>query len=179
MPDAKSTGMPPNARTAAAERSMPGGEPEERRIADRWEKRRRLCERSWRGLKPAERRLPARCVSGRGWRLSGQRVDIGRLSDPTRSPSDVRRVIRVPGQVVANGIGSQAVLVSFSYLVCSCSSVSAWFGSGDDAVHRTDFDARGIEVTHALGAAARIDLVDLFAPDRWLRSGIRAHTRRS
>ena len=50
MPDAKSTGMPPNARTAAAERSMPGGEPEERRISDRCgKKRRRLCERSWQG----------------------------------------------------------------------------------------------------------------------------------
>lgn len=73
MPDAKSTGMPPNARTATAERSMPGGEPEERRIADRCgKKRRRLCERSWRGTQNQPPRLPGTVRVGAG--VGGYRV---------------------------------------------------------------------------------------------------------
>lgn len=82
MPDEKSTGMPPNARTAAAERSMPGEEPEERRISDRCGKRRRrLYERSGGGLKAkggTPPRLPGTVRVGVGLAALSQRVDIER-----------------------------------------------------------------------------------------------------
>ena len=67
-----------------------------------------------------------------------------------------------------------------SYLACSCSRVSTCSGSsGMQSTGQTSTALRLVEVADALGAARRVDHVDLRAHARSRRSGTRARRRRS